>query len=265
MRPRERPRCEISPANDFAGAGVKNKNAVCAVFHDERKRHKKLTPMQKITRIAPSAIPPAVKEIARLHSEIMLAAKTSLKKAIRIGEILTSQKQSLKHGEWLPWIEKNLSFTVRTAQNYVRCWERRADLNTQSVAYLSDAIRLLAKPTDAQIVLLKPPPPLSKPVRVCADEQSAAAQLVSNVEQAEGYSDEIQAWLRRVDAMPADEIEDTPAEGMTLLRGFTATGRLILAESHQEGFWRQKFKSFEECCFAFVGEEYLELLAKESA
>jgi hypothetical protein len=45
-----------------------------------------------------------VAEIRWLHAEILAAARTSLDKAIRIGELLTGIKSGLKHGEWLPWI-----------------------------------------------------------------------------------------------------------------------------------------------------------------
>jgi len=54
-------------------------------------------------------------EIARLHSEILTAARTSLDKAIRIGQLLTEQKAQLKHGEWLPWVKENLPFDARSS------------------------------------------------------------------------------------------------------------------------------------------------------
>jgi DUF3102 family protein len=44
-------------------------------------------------------------EIRDLHGEILAVARTSLEKAIRIGELLTQAKQSLAHGEWLPWLK----------------------------------------------------------------------------------------------------------------------------------------------------------------
>ena len=57
-----------------------------------------------------------IDEIAKLHDEIYGAFKTTLEKAIRIGELLTEQKQNLKHGEFTSWVENNLPFTERTAQ-----------------------------------------------------------------------------------------------------------------------------------------------------
>ena len=51
-----------------------------------------------------------IDEIGQLHNEIIGHLKTSLEKAIRIGELLSEQKDSLKHGEFIPWIKDNLPF-----------------------------------------------------------------------------------------------------------------------------------------------------------
>jgi hypothetical protein len=45
--------------------------------------------------------------------------------AIKVGELLLQKKQSLKHGEWLPWCKRNLPFTERTAQRYILAWKNR--------------------------------------------------------------------------------------------------------------------------------------------
>jgi hypothetical protein len=69
-----------------------------------------------------------------------------LDKAIRIGALLAEQKASLKHGEFIPWIKANLPFTERTAQNYMRLYDRREQLKNESVSYLNEAYRLLTAP-----------------------------------------------------------------------------------------------------------------------
>ncbi|MBL7188161.1 MAG: DUF3102 domain-containing protein [Phycisphaerae bacterium] len=85
-------------------------------------------------------------EITLLHGEIGGLLKTSLDKAIRIGELLREQKASLKHGEFIPWIEANLPFTDRTARNYMRLNENRGLLKTENVSDLRSAYALLASP-----------------------------------------------------------------------------------------------------------------------
>ena len=88
----------------------------------------------------------AISEIVALHSEVVTAARTTLDKAIRIGALLTEQKASLKHGQWLPWMEANLPFDRRTATNYMAVYDKR-----EIVSHLdspADAYRLLADGKD---------------------------------------------------------------------------------------------------------------------
>jgi hypothetical protein len=87
----------------------------------------------------------SVREINKLHGEILDAAKMSLTKAIKIGEILTGIKNKIEHGQWLPWIQNNFAFTDRTARNYMRCFDARDRLKLENVSDLSDAYTLLTQ------------------------------------------------------------------------------------------------------------------------
>lgn len=91
----------------------------------------------------------AASEINRLHGEICQAARTTIDKAIRIGELLAEQKAGLKHGEWLPWLKANVQFTARTASNYVRVFENRLRLKSETIADLTDAYDALTERTEA--------------------------------------------------------------------------------------------------------------------
>lgn len=84
-----------------------------------------------------------IQEISNLHQEIIGHLKMSLEKAIRIGELLTEQKASMKHGEFTPWIKANLPFTDRTTQNYMRVYRERDRLKTETVSDLTQAYQLL--------------------------------------------------------------------------------------------------------------------------
>jgi Protein of unknown function (DUF3102) len=92
----------------------------------------------------------SVKEIKKLHGAIIHAAKTSLDSAIRIGGLLTAIKDKLEHGQWIPWIEKNLPFSERAAQNYLRCFHEKDRLKNATDADLplsvSGALALLSAP-----------------------------------------------------------------------------------------------------------------------
>jgi hypothetical protein len=89
-----------------------------------------------------------INEIVSLHNEISGLLKMSLKKAIRIGELLSEQKASLKHGEFIPWIKANLPFTERTAQNYMRLYQHRDQLKNETVSYLTEGYKLLQEPPE---------------------------------------------------------------------------------------------------------------------
>lgn len=71
-------------------------------------------------------------------------ARQALPMAIRIGELLHEQKEALPHGQFTPWIEAHLPFSPRTARNYMRVFEHRERLKTESVSVLTDAYHLLA-------------------------------------------------------------------------------------------------------------------------
>ena len=90
----------------------------------------------------------AVEEISRLHGEIVGDARITLKKAIRIGELLSAEKERHKHGEWGKWIDENLPFTSRMAQNYIRCFDNKAKLKCETVSLLGvgAAVKKLANP-----------------------------------------------------------------------------------------------------------------------
>lgn len=85
-------------------------------------------------------------QINALHAEICDKARKSLVAAVRIGELLTKQRSELKHGQWLPWVRANLTFSDDTARNYMRVFSRRDEIPNSSEFGLTDAYRLLAPP-----------------------------------------------------------------------------------------------------------------------
>lgn len=92
-----------------------------------------------------------IQEIEQLHSEIgsilKKAVQESLPKAIRIGELLSEQKIALPHGEFTPWVEKNLSIGKRQAQRYMKVYNNRMLLSDYHGDFTS-AIKFLSAPKD---------------------------------------------------------------------------------------------------------------------
>jgi hypothetical protein len=106
-------------------------------------------PGANVAELVLSANPEVAVVITRLHQQIMAATRATLQNAIRVGELLSQTKASLKHGQWLGWLELNINFDVRTAQRYMRIFERREELKNDSVSYLTQAYVLLAQhPTE---------------------------------------------------------------------------------------------------------------------
>jgi hypothetical protein len=86
-----------------------------------------------------------IREINALHGELCVLARTTLSKAIRIGELLTQTKAALLHGEWVGWLKENVAFDVRTAQRYMGVYQQRDQFKNDSVSHLIDAYDKLSK------------------------------------------------------------------------------------------------------------------------
>lgn len=80
-----------------------------------------------------------IAEIKRLHGELQSLATDALNRAIRIGELLCDVKPKLGHGGWLPWLQCNISFSERTAQNYMALFQNRTLLKSANIADLTEA------------------------------------------------------------------------------------------------------------------------------
>jgi len=87
-------------------------------------------------------------EINRLHDKLTGLARTSLEKAIEIGDLLTRQKAELKHGQWLPWCAENLEFSKNTVSRYMGVYLNREKLPTVGNLELTEAYRLLSQPAE---------------------------------------------------------------------------------------------------------------------
>ena len=86
-------------------------------------------------------------EINEAHNELGDAFGHSLQYAIRAGELLNTAREKCPHGTWLPWLEKNIRFSERSARVYMNMAENKGLLllNRQKIADLglSEAMRLL--------------------------------------------------------------------------------------------------------------------------
>ncbi len=84
-------------------------------------------------------------KINRLQESIETSAKNMVKTAIIIGDLLSVKKAELKHGDFLPWIESNLTISRFTASRYMKLYENRDRLNVARVQHLREALALLSE------------------------------------------------------------------------------------------------------------------------
>jgi hypothetical protein len=188
---------------------------------------------------APASLAESAKvEINRLHGEICDAARTSIEKAIRIGELLTQARSSLKHGEWLPWLKENVGFSRQTADNYWRIFDNRENLKLLNVGNLTDAYRLLANSqNDRQLV--------DGPDETAADILDESELM------------EFRVWKlgRRLDAVCLKPVEKGTLDDIKELRA-------IITEANALGQWWHEYQLRAE---KNLGELLIELRPVASA
>jgi Protein of unknown function (DUF3102) len=90
-------------------------------------------------------------EINAEHRAFVGTFHKTVEHGIRAGELLAKAKEQCPHGTWLPWLKENFEGAPRTAQEYMRLYNRRDELRakTRDSAHLSvsDALKELAAPS----------------------------------------------------------------------------------------------------------------------
>jgi hypothetical protein len=72
----------------------------------------------------------------------------AVKRAIRIGELLSEAKAEVAHGEWIPWVEENLTFGQDMASKYMRLYRKQERVLDFGATSIREAVALLAAPKD---------------------------------------------------------------------------------------------------------------------
>jgi hypothetical protein len=82
------------------------------------------------------------------HEAAFGSYREALEHARRAGDLLVDAKATVGHGAWLPWVEKNLRFSARTATGYMQIAARWSELESATVADLTlrGALKLLSAP-----------------------------------------------------------------------------------------------------------------------
>ena len=64
-------------------------------------------------------------EIKKELAELSQTLKTSVKKAIRIGQLVAEQREFVGHGNFLNWLNANFEMGERTAYKYMNLYQPR--------------------------------------------------------------------------------------------------------------------------------------------
>nr|AJR35778.1 ParB [Escherichia coli-Leptospira shuttle vector pMaORI] len=108
------------------------------------------TGFERESELPMSTIDKTADELNRLHQSILTAGKNMVRFAIEAGEILFVKKNELKHGEFIPWVEENLNFKIRTVQRYIKNIRKKDLINASTLTHLEDAYKLIAGPVSEE-------------------------------------------------------------------------------------------------------------------
>ncbi|MFA5385901.1 MAG: DUF3102 domain-containing protein [Eubacteriales bacterium] len=62
-------------------------------------------------------------EVERLKAEVILLSSQMATNILEIGQRLTDIREKVKHGDWDAWVETNLPFSKRWANQYIRAYK----------------------------------------------------------------------------------------------------------------------------------------------
>jgi len=205
------------------------------------------------------------KELAELHSTL----KMSVKKAIRIGQLLTEQKDFLGHGNFLPWLGANLDISVSTAEKYMGLSQH------QDKIVLSTNLQEAYK----QIETLEAQEKQSKKER----ERSMIAEFRKTGVKPAGWTKELDARMKKDDKafakqqeriekakddreQRAQEHKQEPANDL-LADELKKAAESILAQTKERETWKEKIRLSDggkENAFLDAIIEYLETLPDDN-
>lgn len=147
----------------------------------------------------------AQRTIETITSEILELKKQAGKALLGIGQRLIEAKETLPHGEWLPWLTERVEFSERTAQYYMQL--AREWTNPQSIADLgaTKAFKLLALPPEEREAFIQDHNVVDMSARELAQAIKERDEARMAVKQAEA------------DQHAAEQARDKMAEDMRLL------------------------------------------------
>jgi hypothetical protein len=93
----------------------------------------------EIERTSGEVLEDLARRINEEHRSFIGSLRNTLEQGIRVGGLLREAKEHCEHGTWIPWLEEHFEGSVRRAQEYLRLYNHRDELQakTRDSAHLS--------------------------------------------------------------------------------------------------------------------------------
>ena len=127
------------------------------------------------------------RDIEAITNDILEAKRRGGEAILTIGRCLTEAKQSLPHGEWLPWLNERVELSERTAQKFMKLAREWSNPNTLADLGASKALMLLALPESERERL--------------AEDHNVIDMSARQLEQAGKALDQVNALMERQEAV----------------------------------------------------------------
>lgn len=140
-----------------------------------------------------------------ITGELLDAKQAGGEAILTIGRCLIEAKESLPHGEWLPWLNEKAEFSERTARNFMRLAREWSNPTALADLGASKALTLLALPAEEREQFM--------------EDNNVIDMTTRQLEQAIKERDEARkaAEQAKEDASTAEQARTKMAEDMALL------------------------------------------------
>jgi ParB family chromosome partitioning protein len=92
-------------------------------------------------------------DIANREHELAEAGTlTAVEHAFYCGQALIAAKEQMRHGEWLPWLERNFKASPRMAQNYARLAKTKRVSHLDEPQSIRQALKMLASDNKPKVL-----------------------------------------------------------------------------------------------------------------
>ena len=162
------------------------------------------------------------RDIEAITNDILEAKRRGGEAILTIGRCLTEAKQSLPHGEWLPWLNERVELSERTAQKFMKLAREWSNPNTLADLGASKALMLLAVPAEERDSFV--------------EEHNVIDMSARQLEQVIKDRDEARkaAETARADATAAEQARSKMEADMRLVNAALASARAEKERADQE-------------------------------